>query len=388
MHTVSVILILHSVSLFGQSFQIGHVRPSSSSSSSLELKSNDVNDDDGVSAARHRRVLNHGAKSRATHMSPSFPKKSEQATDLSESQHERRSFLQTAAQSIVFSSSVTASFGSPPALAEISVGSSNDLPQISHKVFMDVRISRADGSFYVRDAAPSDAPADERADIGQLVLGLFGNRAPNHVQQFLKYVEVPFDMDSPLPSYSRSKFQTLDAATGLLIGGTIPGLDVSTLAGGNCLQYSGRIIPAKLWLENKNIAPGDATTPQLSHNMKGLLTHRNLDLTPSFGVTTRTTATSLDATHTIFGCILQDNSGILEKVVDLPVLTDTGMVSMTANEPLNVGGDIGGKLASTVFTTQRKVFRDAAKTFGDTRLEKVYDGKLLRRIEVTKVGVL
>ena len=45
-------------------------------------------------------------------------------------------------------------------------------------------------------------------------------------------------------------------------------------------------------------------------------------------------------------------------------------------------------LTSSVFTAQRKIFRDAAKTFGDTRLDKVYDGKLLRRIEVTKVGVL
>jgi hypothetical protein len=41
-----------------------------------------------------------------------------------------------------------------------------------------------------------------------------------------------------------------------------------------------------------------------------------------------------------------------------------------------------------VFTAQRKIFRDAAKTFGDSRLEKVYDGKLLRRIEVTQMGLL
>ena len=163
----------------------------------------------------------------------------------------------------------------------------------------------------------------------------------------------------------------------------IPGLDVTTLAGGNVLEYSGRVIPAKLWLEDKS-----KDTPQLSHSMKGLLTHRNLDLTPSFGVTTRTTSTSLDATHTIFGCILEDKAGFLENIVDLPVLTDSGRVSRTTNEPVSVGGDVGGSLASSVFTTQRKVFRDAAKTFGDSRLEKVYDGKLLRRIEVTKVGVL
>ena len=71
-------------------------------------------------------------------------------------------------------------------------------------------------------------------------------------------------------------------------------------------------------------------------------------------------------------------------------MTDTGRVSKTSNEPVTVGGnnDIGSSLASSVFTAQRAVFRDAAKSFGDTRLSKVYDGKLLRRIEVTKVGTL
>lgn len=117
-------------------------------------------------------------------------------------------------------------------------------------------------------------------------------------------------------------------------------------------------------------------------------------------------SSTLDATHTIFGCILEDTNGFLEKIVDLPVLTDTGMVSMTTTTAMDdltkrsqggsesrgagvlLGAVGASSLASSVFTAQRKVFRDAAKTFGDTRLDKVYDGKLLRRIEVTKVGVL
>lgn len=122
--------------------------------------------------------------------------------------------------------------------------------------------------------------------------------------------------------------------------------------------------------------------------MKRLLTHRNLDPTPSFGITTRKTSTILDDTHTIFGMVMEDESGFLDEVVDIPVLLDTGRVSRTTSEPVAMGGDVGGSLASSVFTAQRAIFRDAAKTFGDTRLEKVYDGKLLRRIEVTKVGLL
>lgn len=182
---------------------------------------------------------------------------------------------------------------------------------------------------------------------------------------------------------NNSKFGRLDSGTGLLIGGTIPGLSVASLAGGSCLEYSGKILPAKLWLEDNN-APSHVDTPKLSHDTKGLLTHRNLDVTPTFGVTTRNKSVSLDATHTIFGRVLEDKGGFLDQVVDLPALTDEGRVSTTANEPVNAGGS----LASSVFTAQRMIFRDAAKTFGDSRLEKVYDGKFLRRIEVTKVGVL
>ncbi|KAL7553985.1 hypothetical protein ACHAWF_017354 [Thalassiosira exigua] len=310
---------------------------------------------------------------------------SEHATTPSDVRSERRSFLRDAARSVALSSVVLSSGGA--AVASAADAGDDDLgrrPKVTQKVFLDVRVSRADGTFYVRDADPAK-PADEPL-YGRLVLGLFGDAAPNHVRRFLGYVDAPYDVDNPLPSYSRSKFQTLDTATGLLIGGTIPGLEVTTLAGGNVLEYSGRVIPAKLWLEDRN-APNGGAMPALSHDAKGLLTHRNLDLTPSFGITTRKSSTSLDSTHTVFGCILEDEGGFLENVVDLPVLTDEGRVSRTASDP-NAGGDVGGSLASSVFAAQRAVFRDAAKTFGDSRLGKVYDGKLLRRIEVTKVGVL
>ena len=280
-------------------------------------------------------------------------------------QRERRTFL----QNILFSTALISVSSNNNAYA---AEESNNLPKITNKIYMDVRISRKDGSFYVKDDVdPTDEPF-----YGRLVFGLFGDAAPNHVNEFLSYVEVPFD--DPLPSYSKSKFQTLDSSTGLLIG-MIPGLDISTLGGGSALEYGGKVLPAKLWLEDNKDA-----TQQLSHNAKGLLTHRNLDVTPNFGITTRSTST-LDPSHTIFGMILEDRTNFMDRIVDLPVLTDTGRVSKTTNEPS--GGDVGS-LASSVFTAQRAVFRDAAKTFGDTRLDKVYDGKLLRRVEVTKVGIL
>ena len=183
------------------------------------------------------------------------------------------------------------------------------------------------------------------------------------------------------------------------------------------MEHSGRVQPAKLWLEDTKGASStvkdSAAASPLSHTIVGLLTHRNLDITPSFGITTRRgsslSSSMLDATHTIFGCVLEDTNGFLDKIVDLPVLTDTGMVSMTTTTTMTAaisdpadGSSKGSNessadvvvdrgvssLTSSVFTAQRKIFRDVAKTFGDTRLDKVYDGKLLRRIEVTKVGVL
>ena len=296
------------------------------------------------------------------------PYKSESTQSIS-SDHQRRILIKQFVQSIFVA----------PILGYSRISSANDsspLPQVTHKVFMDIRISRADGTFYVRDTI--EDPTDEPF-YAHLVLGLFGNNAPNSVQQFLQYVDVPFDLDNPNPSYATTRFRTLDSESGLLIGG-ISGLDLTTLAGGNVLEYKGRVIPAKLWLEN------DTSKAALAHDKKGLLTHRNLDLTPSFGITTRSSTTSLDSSHTVFGCVLEDTNGFLDKVVDLPAITSDGIVSRTSNEPVNVGG--GNAVASSVFTAQRKSFRDAAKTFGDSRLEKVYDGKLLRRIEVTQMGLL
>lgn len=96
-----------------------------------------------------------------------------------------------------------------PALAEAA-----SVAPITHKVFMDVRVSRQDGTFYVRDDL-EDLP-ENRVFYGKLKLGLFGTIAPTTVERFLSYVNVnysPLD-DNPLPSYGRSSFRSFDQATG------------------------------------------------------------------------------------------------------------------------------------------------------------------------------
>ena len=45
-----------------------------------------------------------------------------------------------------------------------------------------------------------------------------------------------------------------------------------------------------------------------------------------------------------------------------------------------------GGVATSVFNAQREFFRGAAKSVGDTRVNKLYEGKLLRRTEVMQVG--
>ena len=160
-----------------------------------------------------------------------------------------------------------------------------------------------------------------------------------------------------------------------MVGGYIPSLELTTIGGGTALQYGGRILPAPLWL--------DKTTEKISHDRKGLLTHRLLDLTPIFGITTRS-APELDATHVVFGQVLFDESSrnFLELVKDLP----TYSLERPKGDPRQEMGM--EDVAAAVFNSQREFFRGAAKTFGDTRLKNVQEGKLLRRVEVTQVGLL
>jgi len=194
------------------------------------------------------------------------------------------------------------------------------------------------------------------------------------------------------------------------VGGSIPGLEIGSIGGGTVLRYGGRILPAPFWSD------GTTTTREeerLSHNVgKGLLTHRNLDVTPTFGITTRSGGGyELDGSYTVFGKILSDEGtyvsgggggGDVEdgtstnnsNVSFLSVVQDLPTYSMDRPAPPNdvtlpsEGERAVQEIASAVFSTQREFFRGAAKTFGDSRIDKVYEGKLLRRVEVTKVGLL
>jgi cyclophilin family peptidyl-prolyl cis-trans isomerase len=254
--------------------------------------------------------------------------------------------------------------------------SDKPLAPITHKVYFDVRISRSDGTFYERDDLPDIQ--ENKVFYGKLKFGLFGKTVPTAVERFLSYVDVPYSPldDDPLPSYGRSSFKTLDQSTGLLVGGFIPGLDITSIGGGTAIQFGGRILPAPLWL--------DKNTEKVSHSQKGLLSHRFLDATPVFGITTRA-CPELDASSLVFGQVLVDESSkaFFDKVQDLP----TYSMERPMGDPRTSNKGVED-VAASIFNSQREFFRGAAKTLGDSRADKVYEGKLLRRVEVTKVGMI
>lgn len=264
---------------------------------------------------------------------------------------------------------------------------------ITDKVFMNVRISRQDGTFYVRDDLPGTP--ENTVFYGRLVFGLFGKEAPRHVEKFKSYVlpnQSPLDND-PLPAYDRSTFSSFDQATGVLMGGTIASLELTELAGSLALRYGGRLLPASLWVESRSGSDGGGL-PRISHSERGLLTHRQLEAKPDFGITTRSDTTMLDRTHTVFGRLLLDESSeeflnIVSKLPTYgmerpnPINDESDLVGASANAPTAVDD-----AAAAVFKAQRNFFRNTAKTFGDSRLDKLYEGKLLRRVEVTSAGFL
>ena len=271
----------------------------------------------------------------------------------------------------------------PPAVQQMPSSNTNEavnLPEmpgnfeITDKVFIDVRVARSDGSTYIRDDLPDTF--ENRVLFQRISIGLYGKTAPKAVQKFLSYIEADkdFDIDNPFPSYSRSTFPALDQETGLLLSGYISSVRAKDVAGSTALTYGSRVLPADLWIDKQR-------TEKCSHTQKGLLTHRNLDPLPTFGITTRPVP-SLDATHTVFGQVLWD-ADTLKFFRDLEDIPTYGVERPSGYDDFGTGA-----VATTVFNAQRDFFRGAAKSMGDDRVAKLYNGKLLRRLEVLQVGRL
>jgi len=117
------------------------------------------------------------------------------------------------------------------------------------------------------------------------------------VKEFLRYVNPTTLEDDPVPSYASSLFSAVKPDEGLLLGGNIKGLESTSFNGQSVLKYGGRIVTPSLWLN-----PSDL--PRIPHDNGCLLTHRDLELAPTFGITTKASL-GLNPTHTVFGEVLE-----------------------------------------------------------------------------------
>jgi hypothetical protein len=81
----------------------------------------------------------------------------------------------------------------------------------------------------------------------------------------------------------------------LIYGGAIASLEQSELQGTAVLRYGDRVLPAKLWMDAKD------DRLSVSHRGTSLLTNATLDVTPTFGLTTRVDSSFLDdGAHMVF----------------------------------------------------------------------------------------
>ena len=97
----------------------------------------------------------------------------------------RRSMVKTVASTIVATATSVANAEEAQTTTSMFIRPEDAV--VTDKVFLKVRISRQDGTFYVRDDLP-DLP-ENRVFSGTLTIGLFGKAAPRHVEKFLSYIK-------------------------------------------------------------------------------------------------------------------------------------------------------------------------------------------------------
>eukprot|EP00967_Tisochrysis_lutea_P017239 scaffold19515_cov31-Tisochrysis_lutea.AAC.1 len=239
----------------------------------------------------------------------------------------------------------------PPIAAHAASGSA---AKVTDRVFMDVRVIQRYDVEVLEDAAVR----------GRIVFGLFGADAPQAVQRFLDFTKGTigqFAQRADGPSYASSGFEKL-RPNEVVEGGRITGFDQEPFAGVMEYQYRSRLVPLRPLLEVNS----------LRHDRRGLLTKKRLTPGPEFAITLGA-APKLDGSHEVFGEIL-DGANILELIETLPYITGSS----------NEGK---GTAADAVFNAQRAFMLSIAKGAGDTRAAD-RTGQLLRRVEITKVGVL
>jgi len=180
------------------------------------------------------------------------------------------------------------------------------------------------------------------------------------VKQFLQFVQS--EQGTLGPSYSSSMFFRQEAGR-WLEGGKINGLSKTEIAGVEEYEWMGRLLPLSPALEANG----------LKHDSRMLLSHRKFNPGPEFAITVAPSP-QLDGPNTVFGEVLQGQELVLA-MAQLPFVTGKSL-------------DPSGSPSDQWWQAQNRYFQSLAKQLGDTRVSNKYPGKLLRRVEVTKCGVL
>ena len=244
---------------------------------------------------------------------------------------------------------------------------------VTETVRLNVRVSRSDGTFAVRD------DDEDRPFFGALDVGLFGEAAPANVALFLE-----FALNSPMRddfSYSRSVFDEKAENGALAIGGRVRGVEERSLFQGleRILVYRDKeLLSSKRERKIASLAAKEGPTFR-SHDAPGLLTRRRgatgTDLI-DFGLTLRA-APELDANWVVFGKLTNDNDeglALIDRIASLPTYSDEAITDSA--------------LAAQVFRAQKETFRNVATAIGDSRVSSVFRGKILRRVEITQSSLI
>ena len=227
---------------------------------------------------------------------------------------------------------------------------------VTQKVFLDLRIIKRFDVEVLEDAAVR----------GRLEIGLFGKDAPLATKRFIEFIEGTtgqFAKNAGGPAYSSATIDNIKPLT-LVQGGKIAGLRQTSFAGTLEWEYLSRLLP--------NLTPV-LEVNDLSHDRRGLLTvERFNNGGPDFGITL-SNVPALDDTREVIGYVM-NGAELLEEIEGLPFITGRSI-----EEPGSVGDE--------VFKAQKSLFSGLSKGIGDARAED-RTGKILRRVEITKCGLL
>ena len=297
-------------------------------------------------------------------------------------------------------------FPIPAAAAQTSLSrqpplsSDSRLPIVTHRVCFDVRITSREyrpsnnhKGIPITSFFTSELSTRQSVFATRLTLDLYGEAFPNHVTQFLNYVVDDGKYDgsdaaaATAPSYGHSTFVRLDPENGLLSGGCIDGLVSSSLGGSAALSFHDRAYPAPLWTETNVSSPSSergilsAGTAQLRSEESlgmGYLVHRVNDTSPVFGITTRPitdrfVGLALANEYQVFGRVVPNvnRNDFFEKLQRVPTYSSAASV-LQPNEGL---GPAGSKLLQNIQSLSGVVGKG----------EELFEGKLLRRVEVFRV---